>query len=183
MEISKNYYMKLSNTQIRTIVATLGVVVFLGAYSTLFIVIKNKNNHISALKNQVDLEIRKDQRLNSVKQLMSDLNIELKKIDTYFISKNGVVNFLEKLESLGSVSNTYISVNSVSVNENKNNNLPYEFLRVEFSSRGSWNSIVKLISLVETLHFGVTIERIQLERLPNSGFWQMNIGLTVLKLK
>ena len=182
MEIFNNY-MKLSKIQIRTIIATLGVLVLFGMYSTLFIVIKNKNNQISTLKNKVDFEIRKDQRLNSIKQLMLGLSIELKQIDTYFISKDGVVYFLGKLESLGSTSNTHISINSVSISGDKNIGLPYELLKIEFSARGSWNSIVKLISLIETFPFGITIERMQLERLPNSSLWHMNIGFTVLKLK
>ena len=175
--------MKLSNTQIRAIAAVLAVLILLGMYSTLFVIIKNKNNNISILKNQVDIKVRKDQRLSSIKQLMADLDKEIKQIDTYFVSKDGVVNFLESLEALRSVSGAYINVNSVSVNDSELNNIPYELLNVEFTARGSWRSIVKLISLIEILPLGVTIERMQLERIPSSSLWKMNTKFIVLKLK
>ena len=139
--------MKLSKTQIRTVVAAIVALAFLGAYATLFMVIKNKNNRISELRNQVDIEIRKDQRLHSIKQLIADLDKDIEQIDTYFVSEDGVVDFLERLESVGSTSGISVGVNSVSVNEGVGNNLPYEFLRVEFVSRGTWRSIVQLISL------------------------------------
>lgn len=182
MEIFSNC-MKLSKTQIRTIIVSFGVLISFGVYSALFIIIKNKNNHISALQNKVDIEVIKDQRLNSIKQLIKDSDKEFKQIDTYFVSEGGVVNFLEKLESLGPISGVSVSVNSVGVNENANGNLPYELLNIEFESRGAWSSIVKLISLLETFQFGITIERVQLELLPNSNYWQMNTSFNVLKLK
>ena len=153
--------------------------VLFGIYSALFIVIKNKNNQVSALQNQVDIEVRKDQRLNSTKQLIEDLGEELEQIDAYFVPVDGVVDFLENLEALGSVASVSVDVNSVSVNENTNDNLPYELLKIDFVARGSWKNVVQLISLLETLPLGIVIERMQFERLPNSSSWQMNTSFTV----
>lgn len=175
--------MKLSDTQIKTITAAFGVLVFLGIYSTVFMVIKNKNNQISILQNQVDIEVRKDQRLHSVKLLISDLNKELDTVDTYFVSSSGVVDFLERLEALGSVSGVTVGVNSVSVDESEDSGLPYELLKIEFAARGTWSAIVQLISLLETFPLGITIERMQLEQIPNSISWQLNTSFSVLKLK
>jgi hypothetical protein len=175
--------MKLSETQIKTIAAALGAMVLFGMYLTLFTIIKNKNNQISALQNQVDMEVRKDQRLHSVKLLMTDLNKELEMIDAHFVSDNGVVDFLESLEALGSVSGASVSVNSVSVNKDKDVSLPYELLKLEFVARGSWVAVVQLISLLDAFPLGITIERMQLERIPNSNSWQINTSFNVLKLK
>jgi Tfp pilus assembly protein PilO len=174
--------MKLSNTQKKLIIVLLVAIMSIVFYCGFFIVIKNKNNQISILKNQVDIEIRKDQRLHSVKQLMMDLNEEINKINSRFVSNDGVVKLLEDLESLGKVSGASIGVNSVSVESNKDTNLPYELLKIEFVSRGSWRSVVQTISLLETISLGINIERMQLERLPKSNSWQMNASFTVLKL-
>lgn len=175
--------MRLSKTQAKVIVTFLGVLLSFGIYSGLFIVIKNKNNQISALQNQVDVEIRKDQRLRSIKQLIIDLREDSRQIDTYFVSKDGVVNFLEDLEALGSISDISVGVNSVSVGKNIDNEFSYELLKIEFAARGVWSSIIQLISLLETFSLGITIERMQLEKLPNSSFWQVNTSFSVLKLK
>ncbi|MFC1732246.1 hypothetical protein ACFL6I_18215 [candidate division KSB1 bacterium] len=175
--------MKLSDTQKRIIAAALGVFVLLGIYSTLFIVIKNKNNQISALQNQVDIEVLKDQRLHSTKQLMADLGEGIEQIDAYFVSEDGVVDFLESLEALGEVSGVSVGVNSVSVDESTDGGLPYELLRIDFVARGLWKNVVQLISLLETFPLGIAIERMQFERLPNSSHWQVNTSFTVLKLK
>lgn len=182
METSKNH-MKLTNTQTRTIAALIGVLVLFGIYSTLFIVIKNKNNHISVLQNQVDIEVRKDQRLHSIKQLVADLDKDIKQIDTYFISEDGVVDFLENLEALGSVADVSVGVNSVSIDESTDTGLPYELLKIDFVARGSWENVMQLISLLETFPLGIVIERMQLEHLSDQSSWQANIRFTVLKLK
>ena len=175
--------MKLSKTQTKTVVTTLLALVFVCAYGFLFVVIKTKNNQISILQNQVDVEIRKDQRLYSVKQLMTDLHEGFDKIDTYFVSNDGVVGFLENLESFGAMSGVYVGVNSVSVDGHIDDGLPYESLRVEFVARGEWRSVIQLISLLETTPFGITVERMQLERLEGSDYWRINTSFTVLKLK
>lgn len=175
--------MKLSKTQTGTIMALLGVLILFVIYSTLFVVIKNKNNQISALQNQVDIEVRKDQRLHSIKQLIADLGKDIEQIDTYFVSEDGVVDFLESLEALGRVSGVSVGVNSVSVDESTDNSLPYEHMRIDFVARGSWRNVVQLVSLLETFSFGIVIERMQLERLPSSSSWQVNVSFTVLKLK
>jgi len=173
--------MKLSHTQIRTIAATLSMCIAFGVYTTLFIVIKNKNNQISILQNRVDIEVRKDQRLHSIKQLTSDLVEEFSKVDEHFVYADGVVRFLEDLEDLGRKAGASVSVNSVGVNENAGSGLPYEPLQIEFAARGSWRSVVQLISLLETFPLGITVSRMHLEKNLNS--WQLNTSFSVLKLK
>ena len=175
--------MKLSQTQIQTLLAGLGVVVLLVIYVVMFNSIKNQNNQISILRNQVDIEIQKDQRLHSIKQLLSDLNPELGQIDSFFVKSDGVVSFLEYLESLGRSINLSITVNSVSVNDQSDNGLPYDQLKIEFVAQGFWGSITQFLSLLEASPYGVIVERVQLERIPSSRLWQANIGFSVSKLK
>lgn len=173
--------MKVSHTQVMTIMAMLATCIAFGVYATLFIIIKNKNNQISILQNKVDIEVRKDQRLHSTKQLTSDLSEEFVQVDKHFVSADGVVGFLEDLENLGRKSGASVSVNSVSVNENAGNGLPYEPLQIEFAARGSWKSVLHLISLLETFPLGITVSRMHLEKNLNS--WQLNTSFSVLKLK
>lgn len=175
--------MKLSKTQTKTIIAVFVALIFLGVYSSFFVIIKNKNNQISTLQNQVDIEVRKDQQLYSIKQLTDNLRKEFEQIDAHFVPVGGVVDFLENLEALGSIADISVHVNSVNVKEDVNNEFPYELLKIEFVARGEWRSVVQLISLLETLSLGITIERMQLERLPDSSVWQINTSFIALKLK
>ncbi len=175
--------MKLSKTQIKIITAAFIAAMFLGVYGSFFITIKNKNNHISELKNQVDIEVRKDHRLYSVKSLLTDLNKEIKQIDTYLVADDGVVDFLEDLENLGSIADVSVSVNSVSVDKKTTEMLPFELLKVEFVTRGKWRSVVQLMSLLETSSLGIIINRVHLEKLSSLESWQSNISFTVLKSK
>lgn len=164
--------------------AALGALVALGIYTLLFFEVKKTNEAVSTLQNQLDIEVRQDQRLRSMKELLADLDEELKKIDTYFIASDGVVNFLEELESFGRISSASVEVNSVSVEDGEGTaSLPYNRLRIEFVSEGSWSALMRLISLLETFPAGITMHRSQLERLPNSVLWQGHISFTVLTLK
>ena len=181
--------MELSKTQIKTIASSLVVFVLILLYGGLFVTIKNKNNGISSLQNQVDIAIRKDERLYSMKQLVANLETELDQIDTYFVPQDGVVDFLENLEALGSIAGAPVDINSVSVKEHGNDAFPYESLQVEFGARGSWSSIVWLISLFETYPQGITIQRLQFEQLTDldsdsgSDSWRLRAHFSVLKLK
>lgn len=148
----------------------------------LFFEIKNKNNEISTLHNQLDVEVRRDQRLRSIKQLLSELHVEVTEIDDYFVATDGVVDFLEALEALGRVSGASVEVNSVSVIES-DPAIPYEHLRVEFYTEGRWSTLTQLLSLLETAPYGVIVSRSQVERVPNSSLWQAHIIFQVLKLK
>lgn len=170
-----------SKIKITTLLIALGACVAVVAGTLLFFEIKKTNERISVLQNQLDIEVRQDQRLRSMKQLLADLDGELKMIDTYFIAPDGVVGFLEEFESFARVSNASLEVSSVGVAGEAG--LPFERLRVEFASQGSWTSLMRLVSLLETLPFGITIERSQLERLPNSFVWQGHVSFTALKLK
>ena len=165
------------------IAAAVGVVVMLCAYVFIFIEIRHKNNQVSILQNQLDIEIRKDERLRTVKQLLADLDADISRLDTHFVSSESVVDFLEQLESLGALARTRVNVNSVNVVSQTDPSLPYEKLKIDFFSEGSWASVLQVVSLLETLPVGVSIERLQLERLSQSGFWGANISFTVLKLK
>ncbi|MEX1120220.1 MAG: type 4a pilus biogenesis protein PilO [Candidatus Paceibacterota bacterium] len=174
--------MKFSNTHIKLIITALATLAMVIVYTALFLSIKNKNNQISILENQVDIEVRKDQRLHSIKQVISDVGEEIKRVDTYLISEDGVVELLEDLESLGRTVGVTVGVNSVSVDK-ADAGLPYELLRIDFVARGGWRNIIQLVSLLETFPRGLTIERMHIERSATSGLWQVNASFGVLKLK
>ncbi|MCW9054825.1 MAG: hypothetical protein OQJ98_02485 [Candidatus Pacebacteria bacterium] len=174
--------LKISKVQSMLIGAILGAVIALGVYGFLFFEIKNKNNQASILQNQLDIEIRKDQRLRSIKQLLSELHVEVDTVDRYFVGADEVVDFLEELELLGNIADASVEVNSVSVSEG-GEAIPYEHLRVEFHTQDRWVDLIHIVSLLETMPYGVRIERSQIERVPNSTLWQAHIIFTVLKLK
>ncbi len=175
--------MKLSKTQVKVIIITFVLALFLSGYGYVFITIKNKNNHISVLQNQIDIEAKKDSRLHSIKSLLADLDKEIEQIDTYFVVDNEVVDFLEDIENLGLIAGVSISVNSVSVDEEITKELPFDLLKVKFVSRGKWSSIIHLVSLLETFSLGIIINEVRLEKLTDSESWQGNISFSVLKLK
>ena len=175
--------MKLSST--RYILALLAIIVLLvGAlYAWLFTEIRDTNTAISSVVNQLDLQVKKDRRLNSIKALIEELGNEIAALDGRFVSHDGVVAFLEELEGLGSFSGASVDVNSVSL-QARPGNTPDELLKIEFVSRGRWSSVVQLVSLLETLPFSITFERVQLERVPTQGgLWQANVSFMVAKLK
>ncbi len=173
--------MQISRTTILAITVGVLTIVACSVYLFFFFKIKNINNEISLLQNQLDIEIRQDQRLRSVRQLLQELEGEFNEIDSYFVSSDGVVNFLETLESLGDEVQASVDVNAVDVLTPSGAQTPYEELEIRFASRGSWNALVQLISLLETLSFGITFKRVQLERIPDSFLWQANVEFTVLK--
>jgi hypothetical protein len=165
-------------------VSIIGAIITCGVYVFLFNTIKTNATEASLLSNQLDLEVRRDQRLRSIKQLTTDLSEELALVDALLVPKDGVVTFLEHIEDLGRSAGVTLTVNSVSVDGTLPTKTSYERLRIEFVASGSWSATTHLLALFETLPYGIVIEQMQLEQSKGTSRleWELRVRFTVPKI-
>ena len=91
-----------------------------GACFYLFVEIKNIDKVVSDRFIQIESEVKRNESVRSVKNLMNDTKKEREQITQLFIQPNGTVDFIETVESLGRMAGVKLEIESVGVESLKN---------------------------------------------------------------
>lgn len=168
------------NTKTRKIALIAGVSLFAGllAYGALlFLMIRNINTSVSA-SIELSGESNKEANLRLLKKSINDTEEARVKIASRFVSEDGIVSFIEKVESLGEISRAHVTIRSVSVEGEKN-----DILKLELSAGGSFSEVFHFLTLVENLPFKVVLEKTSMLKLPKEkgdNKWEAMLTLDVL---
>jgi Tfp pilus assembly protein PilO len=159
MEVLNN--MKdLSRTKKILIVCILLNVLVFGAYAFLYIDIKSKNVRVSELLTEAENDMQKDASLRAIKTSLNENKEFISQIDSYFVPKNGVPDFIDTLEKLGKESEIALSIGSVSVEEGKNKNDFKDALHLHVDTIGSWQNIYYFLSVLESLPYRIQFDQV-----------------------
>ena len=166
---------------------TILVIAVVTTYTVFFVGIKNKNEDISIIVNEIDSSIEKEAKLKSVKKLIEDTENERKKLDTYFVTDNSVVDFIESIEALAKEVEIDTEVVSVDISENDKIS---EALLLSLEVEGLWSNLFYFVSLIEELPFKIGISKVDIKavyedanKTKSSGSWKGVINFNVLKSK
>lgn len=157
----------------------------ISTYIYLFFKIKVKNEETFLLKKELEDQGNKSNKLEIVSSNLKNTRKERDKINTYFVKGNssGVVDFIEEIESLVKKNDLSIKVNSIFVKEKSQSIGVVEDMKLTLKVEGKVSNIFYFIKLLETIPWGVSFERINLEKNedhPNQ--WVGVFNLNVLKL-
>ena len=95
----------------------------------------------------------------------SSRNIEIQKIKiaSYFVPAGGAINFIADLERVAA--DFGLEYTTQNISEENTEELDHQgkgFLRVTFSASGSWKNIMRLLRFVESLPYGLSIDKVDL---------------------
>ncbi|MBT3282845.1 hypothetical protein HON59_01515 [bacterium] len=176
--------------QVLTFTAILAIV-SVTFYVLFFNNIKEKNNTISAIVNDVDIAVQKETKLKSVKNIIKDTADGREKIDTYFIKDDEIINFIGEVEKIGRDIGVEVEIISVSIGDSKlqQDNVS-ELLNLDLEAEGSWSRVFRFLTLVEKMPFKVNISTINLEAIYegeskkySSGIWKGFFSINAIKLR
>lgn len=112
----------------------------------------------------------------------------LKIIDSFFVGKDGVVDFITKLENIAVAQNVRIDISSVNIEPSEN--AYFENLVLSIIYTGSWENILNYAKVIDTLPYALTTHTLNLEEVrkeTNEGGvrieWRGSQKISVLKLK
>lgn len=87
----------------------------------------------------------------------------------YFVPAGNAVGFISDLEKIASgFGLEYTTQNIDQQNSDELNDHGKELLKLTFSARGSWSSLMRLLKAIETLPYGLRIDKIDLDTSPDS---------------
>jgi hypothetical protein len=141
--------------------------------TTLFLVYEYlKIEKIEQYTKNLAQETETAKSFDSLLRASSNINGDSEKANGYFIKRDEVVNFLDAIESLGSTTNTQISIKSV---DDKKNASSSSLLSVNLIASGSYSNLYYLVRLLEEFPYQLEIQKIQLVKgVPN---WTADINI------
>lgn len=185
----------MSKTKKIIIVLIIMNLVIFSSYFYLFANIKRINETVSARSIQSESEIKKDERLRSIKNLMDDTKKEREQIANLFVQPANPVDFIEMVESLGKIANVRLEVQSVGIDALKNKiDSSTESFRLSLKTEGLWANTFHLLSLLESMPFKVSFDNVNLEKISETSnlvgnkekssiYWIGAFDFSVLKIK
>ncbi len=154
--------MNSKTTQLLIGLSLLALVAVAGyAYASSYV--SSLNEKTTLLRNDIQYSELKRRQLDVLRRAVADTGDEKEKIASYFIASGGAVSFVSSLESMASRGGLAYSTNSIETRSQPELDAQgKELLHIVFSASGSWSSVMKLISLIETLPYSVNIEAVDL---------------------
>lgn len=117
-----------------------------GAYTFLFLAIKNKTEAASVVSEKIDELSGRESRIASSISVLRKEDANIKKITEYFFKENEVVAFTKKVEALGPQSGTKLTLQSL---EQGYTEKTVPFLNFRIIATGKFADIQRLLVLIE----------------------------------
>ncbi len=120
-------------------------------------------------------------------QFLANVDKEIKQIqehseffDSMYFSKESILPFIEKLESVARVSGTKLYIQSVTPGDVVAEK--YNYYNVTLQSSGSWEAVTKFVSLVENMPHYISIKVLNLSSSDNEKgrVWTASMTITTL---
>lgn len=181
--------MEKNNTNL---ILTFSIILFIlvtSFFVYFFKIIKNKNNHTSAVVIALEKKIADKENINTLTQKMDELLNTNKKINGYLVETSKVYIFVEYLENLGVENNVELVVDSVDIPKNEKNKI-----LATLNIIGNFSDVMKTIDTIENSPYNITMSSSYIskeiilsdntQKLPISTqtSWQVNLKFSVLSL-
>ena len=161
-----------------TLLLNIGAVLVL---AFLFSEVKAANERISSLSNDIELRSKQEGALRSVKDIVAETAVVRQELDTYFIEKEGVVAFLELLESVGRSAGTAVTIQVVEKRPLEGSEA-LEELHIKLDAVGSWEGVVQFLGLLEYLPYEAGVGQLVISR-KDAKLWRLDATVRALKLR
>jgi hypothetical protein len=124
-----------------------------------FKVIKNKNEHTSAVLTTLETKINKKANIKMLEKKIAELEATRARIDSYFVDSEQIDSFISYLENLGTTAGTVLEVKTVEISPNKKNTI-----LGKVSAQGTFASVMKTITLLESIPYQIEVTSVYLNK-------------------
>ncbi len=173
------------------IIASLTFVSLVG-YFIFLSIISSTNKALADLDYELGSEVRVESELKDLHDLVSSTAKEKEVLDSYFIQKDGVVDFINNLEDIVEKIGASSEIVLVDIKDDK---VPafgefFEYLNVELKVDGTWVEVFNFSEILDNMPLYIKINKMTLENIPNKGeesgpsdIWRGLFNIDVVKSK
>ena len=178
------------------IISGLGVIGLCILHYLTYIDIKNKNENISILENNLFSQSNKQELTNSMESMVKNFDSDIKLVNNSIVSSDGDVLFIEDLESSAKSNGLDIQIDSLVFQDDKQlSSSTITFFNIKAKTTGGWLGTYLFLAQLELLPIKVKINSYSLNNISDSGendikkggtqgnTWQSNFEINVLKFK
>ncbi len=119
----------------------------------------------SSMAKEVSLETSKKVREKELKADYKKSELERGRISTFIISQDKLVTFIEGLEEIGVTTGTEVNLSSISSITTS----PVGEFRARIDISGSWDGVMKALTLVENIPYSISINNLKLNQSSDTG--------------
>jgi len=154
----------------------------ISVYAFVFFMIRSGNMKISELRSDITTVLGREHQLRSSRDIVLDTELSRAELDSYLISKDGVVDFLESIESFADTARVPVEVRSVEI-EPIPSSAAVHNLSVIIAVEGRWEDVFYFLDLLESQPLSISTSRMNLEKDKEGGVWRLTLDFKVLKIK
>jgi hypothetical protein len=155
-------YLKRTSTN-AFVAALVSAAVAVALYGALFAYVKNQNERTSALINEIEAHARQESALAQAKALIAEIAPAREKLESYALKSDGLVAFIETLESLGKGARVSLAITSVDPAPAQRSGA--EYLRLGLRFEGGWRNMLRFLGFLELLPFEAHVLEMRFSRL------------------
>lgn len=126
------------------------------AYGVGFYVLRANVKEASALTQQLNQEESAHGGVTSLKYLLNETESDRKTLDTFFVDSSEVVDFIQRVESLGKDTHATVSIKDLREQP--------EGLVFSIDVSGSFAGVMHLVTLIEHLPYNLSFQQVSLDR-------------------
>ena len=172
-------------------------VIFLGAGCYyIFHDIKNKNESISNLQNELTIKTQNQKYMIEAERIIKNSKSDITFVNNSIIATDGDVSFIEDLEALGRSEGLSVSIDSLIYEDDPSlASSTVTTLKIKAKTSGSWSGNYRFLEEIESLPFKVKVNSFNLvsvseiggpdskQPTPQTLGWQGTFEIQVLKYK
>lgn len=124
-----------------------------------FRVIKNKNEHTSAVLTILENKINKKANISALEKKIAEVEVTREVINSYFVNSSEIDSFIGYLEKLGTSVGTKLEVKSVAISTDEKNTV-----LGQLSIEGTFANVMQTITLLENIPYQIHITSVYLNK-------------------
>lgn len=159
----------------------IGVLVTVGAYIFVLVETIGYTKQIAVLTQTLQDKNTESEMLTSVKHVIADTASVRKELDGYFIAKEGVVDFIQRVEKMGAEAGVTLTFSTIDTPVGGGVPSSLDRLVLRLSSTGSWQQGIHFLTLMESLPYALSVTGARMTK-QSSLQWQATLTLMAYKL-
>lgn len=154
----------------------------LGATGWVVWKINSNASSVQSLLGEIEQTLQLNNSLEKFKVISKESRQQHIKIDTYLVSEDKAVNFVEQLEAIGKEQSIDVKIDSLEEKPIGPQNR--SVLSLNVIVKGPWQKVMRTVDLIETMPHKTDITTLQLRRLDgDGGMWEGNFTVNVAMTK
>ncbi|MAZ67215.1 hypothetical protein CL652_00385 [bacterium] len=164
-------------------VGVVSMVISTMAYTWVFAKVRNTIAQVSLTAEETQLLATKNAQTQTLRRIVRDTQQEREELDTYFVTGNGIVRFLEDIEALAKNSGAKVSVETVGEGSAIDKDGLVRPLMVDLKLDGTLQEIFYALSLIETFPKAIVVRTVRITQHPTERAWQGVVSINVTKVE